>query len=198
MPTGSSSDSAEPPQEPDPPFGGSQRYSWLARHGRHPVTWAAAGLVLVAAGGTAVLLHQPGGRARAQTAYCGLVTCAVLRSVAATSRAPAEAPHASPAPSSALASSRAPAPTPSPTPSPAPSPTAAAAPAPTPSPSPAVSPTPAPSPTPVRTPGPPRWPSPPPWSPPWPWGPGGHHGWPPPGGRRLALFPAASPHAHRL
>jgi hypothetical protein len=136
MPTGSSDDSASPSPEANPPSGAGRRQSWLAREGGrgggwgHPVTWAAAGLVLLGGSGVAVLLHEPGGRARAQTAYCGLVTCAVLRSTAATSSVPAGAAHPTPAPSSPLASSRAPAPTATTIPSPAAAPSPGTGPAP--------------------------------------------------------------------
>jgi hypothetical protein len=113
MPTGSSDDSPSPSPEADPPSGGGRPHSWLARAEAvgwgHPITWAAAGLLLLGGSGLAAALHGPGGRARAQTAYCGLVTCAVLRSTAATSSVPAGAAHPTPAPSSPLASSRAPA-----------------------------------------------------------------------------------------
>ena len=174
MSTGPSSDSTEPPQEADPPSGDSRRHSWLAGHGWQPVTWAAVGLVLLGGSGVVVLLHEPGGRAQAQTAYCGLVTCAVLRSAAATSSVPAGAPHPAPAPSSPLASSRAPAPTATtiPTPSPAPSPRVAAGSTPTPAPSPRPTPTPAPT----FGPAPSRWPWPPWWLPSGRWGRGRGHG----------------------
>jgi hypothetical protein len=55
--------------------------------------WATAGLVLLGGSGVVVMLHEPGGRAQAQTTYCGLVTCAVLRSTAATSSIPAGSAH---------------------------------------------------------------------------------------------------------
>jgi hypothetical protein len=87
MSTGPSSDSAEAPPEPEPPFTGGRRHSWLASHGRHPVTWAVAGVVLLGSAGVALLQEQPGGRARTQSVYCGLVKCAVLRSVADSSTA---------------------------------------------------------------------------------------------------------------
>jgi hypothetical protein len=171
MPTGPSSDLASPPSEPDPPLAGSRRHSWLPRErgtgggwGR-PIAWAIAGLVLLGGAGVAVLLHEPGGRGQPQTAYCGLVTCAVLRSTAATSGVPAGAAHPTPAPSSPLASSRAPAPTPTAVPA-APSPAAAAGSAP----AAASAPTPAPEPAPSRWP----WPT---WWPPSGWrGPGQGHG----------------------
>jgi hypothetical protein len=180
MPTGSLSDSAEPPHEPEPPFDGSRPHSWLAKRGRHPLTWAAAGAVMLGATATAVLLNQPDGRARAQSVYCGLVTCSVLRSAATTSGLAAAAPH--PAPSSPLAAPPLPAPAPArvpsprpaarrpaaPVPSPAPIPTAAA------TPTPAATPTVTPTPAPTLTPGPPRWPFPPPWQPPGGWAMGGH------------------------
>lgn len=177
MPTGPLSDSADP-QGPGPPFRTSRRYSWLAKRGRHPVTWAMACLVLLGGAGMAIVLHQPGRRPRAQTVYCGLVTCAVMRSVAATSGVPAGVPNPSPAPSSPTPSSP-PAPTPSHTPSRALSPRPAAAPALAPSLAPSPAPTvgPTPKPTPILTPGPPRWPWPPQWPPPghWPTGDGYHH-----------------------
>jgi hypothetical protein len=177
MSTGPSSDSAEVPPEPEPPFTGGRRHSWLASHGRHPVTWAVAGVVLLGSAGVALLQEQPGGRARTQSVYCGLVKCAVLRSVADSSAATVAVPRPSPAlpsrkaPSSAPASTPTPATTPAPTParSRPPKPVAAPKPAPAPSPKPPATPTPNPSPT--WAPGPPRWPWPPTWG--WPWGGGG-------------------------
>jgi hypothetical protein len=148
MPTGPSRDSANPPSEPDPPSAGSRRHSWLSREGGRgggwgqPITWAAAGLVLLGGSGIAVLLHEPGRRVQAQATYCGLVTCAVLRSTAATSSVPAGAAHPTPAPSYPLASSRAPAPTATTTPAPSPraaagsTPASASTPRPTPKPAP--------------------------------------------------------------
>jgi hypothetical protein len=158
MPTGSSDDSANPSPEPGPPSGGGRRHSWLTREGGrgggwgHPVAWATVGLVLLGGSGVVVLLHEPGGRAQAQTAYCGLVTCAVLRSTAATSSVPAGAEHPTPAPSSPMASSRAPARTAItiPTPATASSPRAGAGSAP--------APRPAPKPAPTFGPAPARWP----------------------------------------
>jgi hypothetical protein len=177
MSTGPSSDSAEQPQEPEPPFRGKRRRSWLASHGRHPVTWGAAALVLVASVGVALLQHEPGVRARAQSVYCGLVTCAVLRSAAATSPAQAEAAP----PSVALPSS----PPPAHAAAPAHSSSSAAASKPA-----AAHPAkphaaPAPAPSPKLTPGPPHpsWPPHPQW--PWPGAGGGghwHHHHRPPGG----------------
>jgi hypothetical protein len=163
MRTGPSSDSANPSSEPDPPVAGSRRHSWLSRHLWHPITWVAVGLVLLGGSGAAVLLHEPGGRAQAQSTYCGLVTCAVLRSTAATSRVP------TPGPSSPLAASRTSAPTATTSPSPtAPSPRAAAVPTPTPRP--------APNPAPTSGPEPSRWPWPVWWPPARWWGHG--HGYP--------------------
>lgn len=175
MSTGPSSDSAEAPPEPEPPFTGGRRHSWLASHGRHPVTWAVAGVVLLGSAGVALLQEQPGGRARTQSVYCGLVKCAVLRSVADSSAATVAVPRPSPAlpspkaPSSAPASTPTPAATPAPTPARPPKPVAARKPAPAPSPTPPATPTPKPSPT--WAPRPPRWPWPPTWG--WPWGGGG-------------------------
>ena len=175
MSTGPSSDSAEAPPEPEPPFTGGRRHSWLASHGRHPVTWAVAGVVLLGSAGVALLQEQPGGRARTQSVYCGLVKCAVLRSVADSSAATVAVPRPSPAlpspkaPSRALASTPTPAATPAPTPARPPKPVAARKPAPAPSPTPPATPTPKPSPT--WAPRPPRWPWPPTWG--WPWGGGG-------------------------
>lgn len=170
MPTGSSDDSANQSPEPDPPSGGGRRPSWLASHGWHPITWATVGLVLLGGSGVVVLLHQPGGRAQAQTAYCGLVTCAVLRSTAATSSVPAGAAHPTPAPSSPLASSRARARTATTIPTP----TAASSPRDGSNPAPPPRPAPKPAPTVGREPS--RWP----WPVWWPrsgwWGHG--HGYP--------------------
>lgn len=172
MPTGPSSDSAGPPQEPRPPLPGGSRYSWLVQGGRHPVTWGAVSLVLLAAAGLAVLLHQPGGRARAHNVYCGLVTCAVLRSVAASGHLAAPRPAlAAPSP---LDTAKASAPSPARVPSPQPAAGQAGqaeAPAPSPTPAPAAAPTsrPSPRPDPAVPPGLPRWPWPPAW-PPYRWG----------------------------
>jgi hypothetical protein len=172
MPTGPSSDSASPSPESDSPLAGSRHHSWLARGGGwgHPITWATVGLVLLGGSGAAVLLHEPDGRAQAQTAYCGLVTCAVLRSTAATSSVPAGAAHPAysahpvrptPAPSSPVASTRAPAPPATTVPTQAaPSPRPAAASTSRPAPRPALS----------------RWPWPVWWPPSGWWGPGPGHG----------------------
>jgi hypothetical protein len=173
MLTGPLGDSAGPPQEPSPPSRDGRRHSWLVKGGWHPVTWAAVGLVLLGTGGLAVLLHQPGGRARAQNVYCGLVTCAVLRSVAAKSGDPAAHPGvAAPSP---LATSRTPTPSPAHLPSPQPAGARAAASAPSPAPTPTPASRPSPRPSPASPPGPPRWPWPFPW-PPHPWGTGEHPG----------------------
>jgi hypothetical protein len=172
MSTGPSSDSAETPLEPEPPFTGGQGHSWLASHGRHPVTWAVAGVVLLGSAGV-VLLQQPGGRARTESVYCGLVKCAVLRSVADSSTATVAVPRSRPALPSPKAPSNAPASTPTPatTPTPArsrpPKPVAAPKPAPAPSPKPPATP----KPSPTWASGPPRGPWPPTWG--WPWGGGG-------------------------
>lgn len=184
MSTGSSSDSTQPPSEPEPPFSGGHQHPWLASPRRHPVTWALAGLVLLSGGGVALIQHQPDARARAQSAYCGLVTCAVLRSVADSSSAAVLAPRLSLALPSPGAASRAPVHTrahpPTAARSRSPKPVALSTPTPAPSPKPAPAPTPAPSPT--QTPRPPRWPWPPtrptwPTWPTWPWpGGGGRHG----------------------
>jgi hypothetical protein len=174
MPTGPSGDSASPPAETDRSLGGSRRQSWLAARGWHPVTWAAVGLVLVVAFGIAVSVHEPGGRAQTRTAYCGLVTCAVLRSTAANSRVAAEAAHPAAAPSSPLASPSAttPAPTPSPARSPRTTGLSAGTPAPSPRPAPAA----------TGGPGHAHWPWPSWWPPSGGWGPGWGHGRGYPGG----------------
>src|SRR6202050_4257493 len=114
MSTGPSSDSAEAPPEPEPPFTGGRRHSWLASHGRHPVTWAVAVVVLLGSAGVALLQQQPGGRGRTESVYCGLVKCAVLRSVADSSTATVAVPRPSPALPSPKAPSSAPASTPTP------------------------------------------------------------------------------------
>jgi hypothetical protein len=180
MSTGPSSDSAEAPPEPEPPFTGEGPHSWLASHGRHPVTWAVAGVVLLGSAGAALLQQQPGGRARTESVYCGLVKCAVLRSVADSSTATVAVPRPSPvlpspkAPSSAPASTPKPATT-TPAPTPArsrpPKPVATSKPAPAPLPKPTAAPAPAPAPTWGWAPRPPRWPWPPTRG--WPWGGGG-------------------------
>ena len=205
MSTGSTSDSAEPPSEPESSFAGGRRPFWIASPGRHPVTWALAGVVLLTSGGVALIQQQPGVRARAQSVYCGLVTCAVLRSVADSSSTVAVAPQ----PSLALPSSKVPsratvhAPTRTPTPAPAssrpPKPVAPSKPTPARSPAPAPSPTPtgapAPTPAPTHNPRPPRWPSPPAWPTSWPW-PGGWPGggWPGGGGGGRHAQPANTSH----
>jgi hypothetical protein len=193
MSTGSSSDSAEQPSEPKPPFTSGRRQFWRASPGRHPVTWALAGVVLLTSGGVALIQQQPGARARAQSVYCGLVTCAVLRSVADSSSAVALAPRPSLALPSSGAPSRATAPartsrpartstsTPAAARSGTPKPVAPSNLAPAPSPKPTAAPAPAPAPWPTRSPRPTRWPWPPTWG--WPgggWGGGG--GWPGGGG----------------
>lgn len=171
MPTGPLSDSAEPPSEPEPPFTAGRRHSWLAGRGRHPVTWAAVGLVLVGSAGVALLQQQqPGVRDRAQTVYCGLVTCAVAGSAAVTSIAATEAPRPSPALPSSEARLQAPAPRRARTPARSWSPRAVASSRPRPASSPRPTAAPTPKPPPARRPGPPRWPWPPTWGPGWPWG----------------------------
>jgi hypothetical protein len=219
MSTGSTSDSAGPPSEPESPFAGSRRHFWLASPGRHPVTWALAGVVLLTSGGVALIQQQPGGRARAQSVYCGLVTCAVLRSVADSSSAVAAVPHLRLALPSSEAPSRATVPThtrkrppttaparslsPTPTAPSKPSPAHPAKSAPAPKPTATPAPTPAPTPTPTPTPRPPRWPWPPTW--PWPGGPGGGGwgGWGGGGGRHAQLAHTGQRgyqprHAHHL
>jgi hypothetical protein len=190
MSTGSSSDSAEVPSEPEPPFTSGRQHSWLASPGRHPVTWALAGVVLLTSGGVALIQHQPGARAHGQSVYCGLVTCAVLRSVADSSSTAALAPRPSlvlpsfePA-SRATAHARASRPTRTstltrtPAPARAGTPKQVAAPA-----KPTAAPAPTPARWPTRPPRPTRWPWPPTWG--WPgggWGGGGGGGWPGGGG----------------
>ena len=207
MSTGSTSDSAEPPSEPESSFAGGRRPFWIASPGRHPVTWALAGVVLLTSGGVALIQQQPGVRARAQSVYCGLVTCAVLRSVADSSSTVAVAPQPSLALPSSKVPSRATVPAPArtrtPTPAPAssrpPKPVAPSKPTPARSPTPAPSPTPtgapAPTPAPTHNPRPPRWPSPPAWPTSWPW-PGGWPGggWPGGGGGGRHAQPANTSH----
>jgi hypothetical protein len=187
MSTGPSSDSAEQQPEPEPPFTGGRRQFWRASPGRHPVTWALAGVVLLTSGGVALIQQHPAARARAQSVYCGLVTCAVLRSVADSSSAVAAIPRPSPVlpssgtPSHAAAPTRRTSrptrtswhiPTPAPVRSGTPKPGAPSKPAPARSPRPTAAPSPTPTPSPAR---PTRWP----WPPTWGW-PGG--GWPGGGG----------------
>ena len=179
MSTGPSSNSAEAPSEPEPPFTGGRRHAWLAIPGRHPVTWAIVAVILLGSTGAALLQQRPGGSAHTQSIYCGLVKCAVVRSVADSSTTAAGAPSQSPAPPSSAVPSSAPAPTPTPTrPAPAPArsrppkPVAASEPAPAPSPKPTA---PAPKPSPTWAPGPRHWPWPPAWPWPWGWGGGGRH-----------------------
>ena len=142
MPTGPSSGSAQPPQATEPSLSG-RRFSRLTRHGRNPVAWAAAGLVLLGGAGAVVMANQSGGRIPGQAVYCGLVKCAILRSEAATAGLPDKLPRPEPAPSAAAAAPVA-------TPAPAP----AAKPAPTSRPAPAPQPTSTPEPTPVPDPAP--------------------------------------------
>jgi hypothetical protein len=174
MSTGPSGDSAETPTEPEPPFTGGGWHSWLVSQGRHPVTWAVAGVVLLGSTGVALLQQQPGGRARTQSVYCGLVKCAVLRSVADSSSTvavgvprPSPALPSSKAPSGAPASTRAPVTTPAPTPSGSrsPQPVVTSRPAPSPAPTPTATPTPK-LPPPGEQ-GPSRWPWPPTWGQSW-------------------------------
>jgi hypothetical protein len=180
MPMGTSGDSAEPPEgieqpgeadSPDgaePPPSGGRRYTWLTRHGRSPVMWAAAGLVVIGGAGAIMATHESGGEAqpRAQAALCGLVSCADVPS-AASSRQPAPEPS-TPLPSLPPDTAR---PVPAPTPAAPPTPALAKVPAPAPTPvRPAVPATaPRPAPTPTRVPAPwPAWPTPPahgPWPP---------------------------------
>lgn len=181
MSAGPSIDSAEPPSDSDPPFTGGRPHSWLVGH---PMTWALAALVLVASVGVALIQHQPPAQTRAQKVYCGLVTCAVLRSVADPSSAVQAVPRPSLAVPSTLAPSSAPAHTRAPASkltsarSRSPKPVATSKPVRAPYPRPTRSP--APSPWPTRQPTPPRWPWPPAWPPTWPWPGGGgwhHHHW---------------------
>jgi hypothetical protein len=202
MSTGSSSDSAELPSEPEPPFTSDRQHSWLASPGRHPVTWALAGVVLLTSGGVALIQHQPGARAHAQSVYCGLVTCAVLRSVADPSSTVALAPRPSLALPSFEPASRRTAPARASKPARTSTPTHPPAPARSGTPEqvapsqPTAAPAPAQAPSPTRPPRPTRWPWPPTWGWPsggwgggggggggWPGGGGGWGGWPGGGGR---------------
>jgi hypothetical protein len=171
MPIGPSGDSAGPPEETQPPPDGP-RNSRLARYVRTPVVWAAAALVLIAGTGALLVTQEAGGQPaqpRAQAALCGLVSCADVRSAAASTR-----------------SARRAAPTRPPSPAPAATPTPTGTPAPAVSPQPAPDPEPAPAPVSGPAPAPPRghrphrvpsWSPPPrwPWPPYWPW-----QQWPPP------------------
>ena len=187
MTTGSSSGSAEPPQATEPSLSGRQ-YSWLARCGRNPVAWAAAGLVVVGGTGAVLMVHEPGGQISAQgAAYCGLVKCAILRSDATPTGQPGKHRRPEPTPSAQASAQAAPAPSPAPAravkPAAAPPPTSVPQPTPQPQPSPVPSPAPAPKPSPTWTP-PPRshWPLPHGWPAPWQWRHPGpvyrhHHRW---------------------
>jgi hypothetical protein len=170
MPEGSSSDSAGPPGGGEPSSPSGRTNSRPATRGRYPALWAAVGLVLLGGSAGIVLLHDSGTQPPAQTAFCGLVECSVLRS-AASSQPPGN-PSPEPSPSSPLARSRA-APVPAPTLAPRSAPTTPVpAPGATPVPAAAASPTPAGSPEPGRTPQPVRTPDPvPTWTPPAPNGP---------------------------
>jgi hypothetical protein len=172
MTTGSSSGSAEPRQTTEPSLSGRQ-FSWLARCGRNPVAWAAAGLVVVGGTGAVLMVHEPGGQISAQSAaYCGLVKCAILRSDATPTGQPDKRLRPEPTPSAQAPAEAAPAPSPAPgravQPVSAPQPTSV--PQPTPQPSPVPPPAPAPKPSPTWTP-PPRshWPLPHAWPAPWQW-----------------------------
>jgi hypothetical protein len=184
MPTGPSSGSAQPPQATEPSLSG-RRFSRLTRHGRNPVAWAAAGLVLLGGAGAVVMANQSGGRIPGQAVYCGLVKCAILRSEAATAGLPDKLPRPEPAPSAAAAApvatpAPAPAAKPAPTSRPAPAPQPTSTPEPTPVPDPAPAPAPRPVPSAAWTPPHTHWPSPPGWPAPWRRSPGpvgGHRHW---------------------
>src|SRR5215469_18697801 len=175
MPTGLSSGADEPSSSTESPPSG-RPHSRLPRRARYMVPWA-AGLIVVGGSGAFLAFHNPpdAERPRAQTALCGLLSCAALRSAASASRAPADAPSSSPTPSptSPTRAVTAVAPGPEPTPSPAPRP------GPRPTPAPEPTPTgPWPWPDPTRTWPPPSWPpdpSSPPPDPDWPPGHRRHH-----------------------
>jgi len=177
MPTGPSSSASEPPSATEPPLTG-RRHSRLTRRAGYLAAWAAAGLIVIGGSSALVMIHKsaPAAHPRAQTAFCGLVACAVLRSDASLSRMPTTAPSSSPSPSpeastrSAVAAAPAPAPAPEPTPTPRPK----HRPRHHPRPRPAPTPTPA---DPWTSPDPTHTWSPPPWPPPsWP-PPDQHHSW---------------------
>lgn len=120
MPTGGSSGASEPPSTTEPRIS-DRRRSRLTWRARYVAPWAAAGVIVIGSSAL-VMMHQPtvAAHPRAQTAFCGLVACAVLRSDAAISRAPTTVPSPIPSPSprastSAAAAAPAPDPTPSPT-----------------------------------------------------------------------------------
>jgi hypothetical protein len=170
MPTGPSSGSAEPPQATERSLSG-RRFSRLTRHGRNPVAWAAAGLVLLGGAGAVVMASESGGPVPGQAVYCGLVKCAILRSEAATAGLPDKLPRPEPAPTPAAAPvatrAAAPAAKPAPASRPASAPQPASRPEPTPVPDPAPAPAPRPVPSPAWNPPHPHWPSPPGWPAPW-------------------------------
>jgi hypothetical protein len=147
MSTGPSSGASEPPSATEPPLSGRQfsRPPWRTRY---LAPWAAAGLIVISGSGAFVILHKPVGQPRAPTAFCGLVTCAVLRSDAPASRAAAPPLSTNPSPSTATSAAPAPEPTPLPTPTPRPRPT----------PEPTPNRTPSPHPTHTSSPKPPDWP----------------------------------------
>jgi len=157
MPIGPSGDSAEPPVERDPPPGG-RPFSWLARHGRNPLVWAAAALVVMGGTGAILVAQDAGGQAtarpRAQGALCGLVSCADVRSAAASMRSGHRAAP-TPTPTTPLTPA-------TPAPAPAVPPAPAASPGPGTGPSAATAPGHAPTPGRTHRPDPvPAWP--PPW-----------------------------------
>jgi hypothetical protein len=75
-----------------------QRNALLNWRARSVAPWAAVGLVVIGgAAGYALAQHGPTPQPQAQTAFCGLVSCAILHSDASAARAPAAHSHARPA-----------------------------------------------------------------------------------------------------
>jgi len=167
MPTEESGGSPGRRRRTGSPF--SERgHSWLTAHARYPIVWAATGLLALGGLGAFLFTQEPSARPRAQTAYCGLVSCEALRSVmaSASARSPGPSPSAAlvkpavtrvPAPAAPLAATPAPGsvagPVPTPMPAPVPTPTSTG--------------TRQPRPVPTWAPPSPRWPWPLRW--PWPW-----------------------------
>jgi hypothetical protein len=193
MSTGPASGANEPPGATEPLLSG-RPYSRRIWRARYVAPWAAAGLIVLGVAGAFVMLHQPVRHPRAPTAFCGLVTCAALRSEASASRLPQpiRLPRSSPSPSPRASTptpvTTGPAPALAPSPSPAPTPRPRTHPRPRPRPAPTPTSEPAPTPTQTWTPSPdptqswtwPPWPPPDHWPPPDQWPPPEPHDSPSP------------------
>jgi len=76
---------------------GSRRDTRLSWRARSVAPWAALGLVVLGGAGGYALAHEPAPQPREPSAFCGLVSCAVLRSDASAAKVPAPHPQAAPA-----------------------------------------------------------------------------------------------------